>query len=77
MQRFLNEKEVSERTSIPLQTLRNHRHRGVGFPYCKLTRAVRYPEKDIEEFLQRHRVETRDSIDGRSGPRDRERGSGR
>ena len=60
MTRYLNEKEVSELTSIPLQTLRNQRHRRVGFPYTKLTRAVRYAERDVLDLMESRKILTAD-----------------
>lgn len=65
MQKYLNERQVSDLTGIPVQTLRNHRCRGVGFPFVKLTRHVRYPEKDLLEFLESRKIETSDSLETR------------
>jgi predicted site-specific integrase-resolvase len=67
MTRYLNEKEVSAITGIPLQTLRNYRCKGVMFPFIKLTRAIRYREQDIHSFMEARRVRTADSRDPQEG----------
>ncbi len=59
--RYLTELEVSKLTGFALSTLRNHRHRGVGLPYLKLGRAIRYKFSDIVEFMDGHKIETIDS----------------
>jgi len=55
--RFLNDKEVSAMTSIPVQTLRNWRHQGRGFPYMKSGKLVRYRLSDIVEHLEKNKIE--------------------
>jgi predicted DNA-binding transcriptional regulator AlpA len=56
--RFLTEKEVSEMTGIALSTLRNHRSLGVGLPYCKFGRIVRYSLDETLNFFKAHTVQT-------------------
>jgi hypothetical protein len=53
----INEKDVSAKYSIGIQTLRNWRHMGRGPAYIKLDRAVRYSLTDLEKYFQSHRVD--------------------
>lgn len=53
---------VGERTAAKIleksvQTLRNDRHIGKGVPYLKLGRSVRYLLSDIQEYVQKHRID--------------------
>lgn len=55
--RYLNEREVAELTGFAIQTLRNHRHNGLGIPYIKATsRAVRYFEPDVYEYMESRKI---------------------
>ena len=63
--RFLTEKEVAVMTGISVHTLRNRRHRGVGFPYSKVGKSVRYGLADVEDFMASCRV-----VPGGDGGRD-------
>ena len=56
--RTLTEKQVSETTGISLAKLRNDRSRGVGCPYVKYGRSVRYLASDVKTFLQAQRILT-------------------
>jgi hypothetical protein len=56
--RYLTEVEVSALTKIALPTLRNQRSRGVGIPYYKLKRSVRYLLSDVIDYMERHRIDT-------------------
>jgi hypothetical protein len=56
--RYLTEQEVSELTGRGLQTLRNDRYLGRGFPYHKLGRSIRYRLADILASMESCRVET-------------------
>ena len=58
--KYIDEKEVSRITSRSVQTLRNERHKGIGFPYVKLGRAVRYNLADVIEYMERRKVNTGD-----------------
>jgi hypothetical protein len=40
-----------------VQTLRNHRFLGKGCPYIKLGRSVRYLLSDIQDYLERNRID--------------------
>jgi len=55
--RWVNEKRVVEITGIALQTLRNQRFKGTGFPHYKIGRSVRYRLNDIIAFMEQRRVE--------------------
>ncbi len=58
--KFLNESQVSAITGRAVQTLRNDRSLRQGIPFVKFRRSVRYSLEDVMEFLNQHRVETRD-----------------
>ena len=55
---FLTEKQISEITMIPLQTLRNNRFERKGMPYIKIGRSVRYELSDVVDFMQSHKIHT-------------------
>jgi hypothetical protein len=55
---LLKERETAERLNQSVQTLRNHRSRGIGVPYVKLGKSVRYCAEDVERFIREHRIET-------------------
>jgi len=59
--KYLKETEVSEITGRALQTLRNDRHVGRGFPYIKIGASVRYKLDDVIDYMESHRIETEDS----------------
>ena len=56
--RYLNETKVSQMTGIALSTLRNQRFMGVGIPYCKLNRSVRYSFEDVVKYMEQHKITT-------------------
>ncbi len=58
MERYLNEKQVSEITGIALSTLRNNRFKGTGISYSKIGRSVRYNEADVAKFLEERKIRT-------------------
>ena len=60
-EKFLTEKQVSEITGQAVQTLRNNRHQGRGFPYVKLSRSVRYSLSDVLGFMENRKIQTADS----------------
>lgn len=49
--RLWDERRVSDETGIPLGTLRQHRHRGIGLPYVRIGRRVRYRPTDVAGYL--------------------------
>ena len=56
--KLIDERATSEMTDLKVQTLRNHRAKGVGLPYVKLGRAIRYSLDDIQRYIEAHRVQT-------------------
>lgn len=58
--RYLNEKQVSEMTGIAVQTLRNWRYFGKGFPYHKIGRCIRYNEQDVISYMAGKKITTAD-----------------
>ena len=54
---YVSEKEVSARTNIALQTLRNWRSTGQGLPYYKVGRKVLYRLDETMQFIENHRIE--------------------
>ena len=56
--KLLTETDVARLTGLAPQTLKNQRHRGVGFPYMRLGGAIRYSEADVIAELERCRVHT-------------------
>ncbi len=56
--RYITEKELSEMTGRALQSLRNDRFKGRGFPYIKLGRSVRYDEEVVIAIMEESKVET-------------------
>jgi hypothetical protein len=57
-QDWINEKMVSSRYGLSIQTLRNWRHLSKGPAYSKVGgRAVRYNLLDVENYFQQRRVD--------------------
>jgi len=56
-QRYITEQEVSALTGRAVQTLRNDRHKGCGFPYRKIGKSVRYYLPEILAIMESHRIE--------------------
>jgi len=56
--KYIDEKKVSVMTGRALQTLRNDRFNGKGFPYIKLGKSVRYDEEVIIAIMEDSKVET-------------------
>ena len=53
---LLTEKEVQEYYKINVNTLQRNRSVGLGLPYVKLERLVRYKVSDIEKYLDANTV---------------------
>ena len=53
---LLTEKEVQENYKINVNTLQRNRSVGLGLPYVKLGRLVRYKVSDIEKYLDANTV---------------------
>lgn len=56
--RYITEKELSSLTGRALQTLRNDRFKGRGFPYIKLGRSVRYDEEIAIAIMEKSQIQT-------------------
>lgn len=56
--KYITEKELSAMTGRALQTLRNDRFKGKGFPYIKLGKSVRYDEDLAISIMEKSKVET-------------------
>jgi hypothetical protein len=56
LEQLLNEHQVAELLGFHVQTLRNHRTAGVGLPYLKIGRSVRYQLADIQDHLSGCRI---------------------
>jgi predicted DNA-binding transcriptional regulator AlpA len=54
---WIDEKRAANITGLAIQTLRNYRFKGVGPPYYKLGRSVRYRLSDILTYMELRRVE--------------------
>jgi len=53
---LLSEKEVAKIYKINVRTLQRERSMGIGMPYVKLVKRVRYKRSDIEKYIKRHTV---------------------
>ncbi len=53
---LLTEVEVSKLTKLSLSTLRSHRQKGMGLPYVKIEKSVRYRKSDVLEYIDKHTV---------------------
>ncbi len=56
--KYITEKQLSAMTGRALQTLRNDRFNGRGFPYIKLGKSVRYDEEVAIAIMEQSKVET-------------------
>ena len=52
--------EAAKILGLAPKTLANQRFRGVGLPYHKFGRAIRYLLADVLNFAESHRIEPRD-----------------
>jgi hypothetical protein len=55
--------EVCELTGLNARTLANQRSKREGIPYRKVGRKVLYPISDVEKFIEKQPVLTKDSIE--------------
>ena len=63
-QKYIDEQEVARVTGRALSTLRNERFNRRGIPYYKVGRSVRYSLQDAIDFMEAHRVQTGDGLNG-------------
>ena len=53
---LLSEKEVEKIYKINARTLQRERNLGIGIPYVKIGKRVRYKRSDIEKYINQHIV---------------------
>ena len=53
---LLSEKEVENNYKINARTLQRERSLGIGMPYVKLGKRVRYKRSDVEKYIDQHTV---------------------
>lgn len=54
--KWLTDIEVANLTGLSVFTLRAHRQKGIGIPYYKIGRSVRYKLDDVEAFMDAHKI---------------------
>ena len=59
--RYVNENQVSKITGRAVQSLRNDRFLKKGIPYIKVGRSVRYDLRDVVDFMESRRIDTRNN----------------
>jgi predicted DNA-binding transcriptional regulator AlpA len=57
---LLSDKQMSLVYGFSIKTLQNHRSLRVGIPYIKLGKMVRYRKKDVDEYIELHKVKYND-----------------
>ena len=55
-QQLLTEKEVQKVFGLNTRTLQRERNLGMGIPYVKIGKRVRYKRSDIEKYINQHTV---------------------
>jgi len=53
----IGEREAAKRMGLKVQTLRNWRHQRRGPAYLKLGRRVLYREHDLNDYMEKNRVD--------------------
>ena len=53
---LLSEKEVEKLYGLNSRTLQRERNLGIGIPYVKIGKRVRYKNIDIEKYINQHTV---------------------
>lgn len=54
--RYLTENQVAQELQVPAGSLRQDRHRGVGLPYVRIGRRIRYRADDVVAYLDARSV---------------------
>lgn len=57
LSKSLDEKQAARLLAVAVQTLRNWRHQRRGPAYIKMGRAVRYQIKDLEDFMDKRKID--------------------
>lgn len=55
MNRLYTEIEIAQKFNMSVQTLQRNRHLGIGLPYIKIGRLVRYDETEVKRFIKQGR----------------------
>ena len=66
---YLTDKDVAFITGMSRRYIQKMRLNGVGIPYCKIGRSVRYAYADVIEFMESRKVQTTPFKDKRRGAR--------
>ena len=53
----IGERKAAKRMGLGVQTLRNWRHQRKGPAYLKLGRRVLYKESDLDDYMEKKRVD--------------------
>ena len=53
---YLDELQAADFTGLSVHTLRNHRSKGVGLPFVKILKSVRYSLDDIETYMEENTI---------------------
>jgi predicted DNA-binding transcriptional regulator AlpA len=57
LRKALDEKQTARIMGVAVQTLRNWRHQRKGPSYIKMGRSVRYQLNDIQEYLDKWKID--------------------
>lgn len=52
---LLTEQQLAKQLQIPVRTIQNQRQTGMGIPFIKIGKSVRYDTNEIEAFIERNR----------------------
>jgi predicted DNA-binding transcriptional regulator AlpA len=53
---FIDDCECASIGKFQVQTFRNWRHKGIGPPYVKIGRSVRYDKAELIAWLESHKI---------------------
>ena len=51
---YLTTEQVARLTGIPVKSLEGYRRHGMGAPYVKIGRRIRYPISGVREWMEGH-----------------------
>jgi hypothetical protein len=58
---LLSEKRIADLLDVTRTSLRQDRHRGVGLPYVRISRRIRYRADDVAAYIAANTVTPRSS----------------
>jgi hypothetical protein len=58
--KWVKDSDVAKMLGYGIQTLRNHRARGVGLPFSKVGRSIRYKLADVYDYMEKNKVTPED-----------------